>query len=92
MSCSRTQQRVSGASIYLFQINEIDIFQPAACADPEGAGGLDPSLKKSQKFVVLSNTGQASKTSQSYQARIQCWAIIGRPAKRHIKWYFAGGQ
>ena len=28
--------------------------------------------------------------SQSYQARIQCWAIIGPPAKRHLNGYLNG--
>ena len=28
--------------------------------------------------------------SQSYQANIQCWAIISTPVKRHLKWRFAG--
>ena len=47
-----------------------------------GAGGPDPT-EKSPKFreTILA---QIPKKSQNYQASIQCWVIIGPPAKRHF--------
>ena len=41
--------------------------------------------KNHKNIGFLSNTGLEK--SQSHQSRIQCWAIIGPPAKRR----FAGG-
>ena len=32
----------------------------------------------------LSNTGSDPLKNRSYQASIQCWTIIGTPAKRHL--------
>ena len=46
--------------------------------------------EKSQNKGFPSKTFRFSEKSQSYQNGIQCWAIIGRPEKRH-KWRFAGG-
>ena len=63
------------------------LFVPVACADPEGGGGrgFGPPPEKSQNKGFLSNTGpDPLKKSQSYQASIQRWAIIGPPAKRHM--------
>ena len=55
------------------------------CADPEGGtGGPDPPPEKSQKYRVYGNTGPNPLKNCSYQASIQCWAIIGTPAKRHL--------
>ena len=50
----------------------------APCPDPEwGQGSGPPPPEKSQKY-------DPPEKSQSYQASIQCWAIIGKPAKRHL--------
>ena len=50
-------------------------------------GGPDPP-EKSQKIRVSKQYWSGSpEKSQSYQDSIQCWAIIGPPAKRR----FAGG-
>ena len=52
-------------------------------ADPEGGQGVrTPPPLKSQKIGFLSNTGPDLLKITSYQASIQCWAIIGPPAKR----------
>ena len=52
-------------------------------ADPEGVGAGGPDPSKNHKYTrFLSNTGpNPLKKSQRYQASIQCWAIIGPPAK-----------
>ena len=58
-----------------------------SCADPEGgggAGGPDPPPEKSQNIGFSSNTGPDPLKNHCYQASIQCWAIIGTPAKRHL--------
>ena len=50
----------------------------------EGTWGqetLPPPLKNHKSIVFLSNTSRdPRKKSQSYQASIQCWAIISPPA------------
>ena len=60
-----------------------------------GGGGESGSRWKITKvlcFLAIFNTGlDPLKQSHSYQASIQCWAIIGTPAKRPITWRFAGG-
>ena len=57
------------------------------CADPEGGGGRtggpDP-LKNHKNIGFPGNTGPDPLKNRSYQASIQCWAIIGTPAKRHL--------
>ena len=67
----------------------------ASYADPEGGGGegdLDPP-EKSQNKGFSSNTGLDSlKNSQSYQASIQCRAIIGTPSKRHLNCVSLAGR
>ena len=55
------------------------------CGDPEcGTGGPDPPEKSHRNIGVSSNTGLDPLKNPSYQASIQCWAIIGTPAKRHL--------
>ena len=52
-----------------------------------GTAGLDPPpppLDKSQKIGFSSNTGPDPLKNRNCQASIQCWAIIGTPAKRHL--------
>ena len=54
-----------------------------------GQGGQTPP-EKSQNIGFLSITGKSSRSpekSQSYQASIQCWAIMGMPVKRHFSWW-----
>ena len=46
------------------------------CADPEGEGTGGRGFS--------GNTGPDPLKNRSYQASIQCWAIIGRPAKCHL--------
>ena len=53
-----------------------------SCADPEGDRGSGPPEKKNIGFS--SNTGPDPLRNHCYQASIQCWAIIGTPAKRHL--------
>ena len=51
-----------------------------------GDWGLDspPPLDNHNNIGFPSNTGpDPLKKSQGYQASIQCWAIIGTPAKCH---------
>ena len=49
-----------------------------SCADPEGGGGRDPLPPPPPNNIgFLSNTGpDHPEKSQSYQARIQCFATI----------------
>ena len=58
---------------------------------PEGGGGGDRGvrtlLKNHKKMGFLSNTGpdgSPEKSQLSYQASIQCWAIMGTPVKHHL--------
>ena len=57
------------------------------CAGPEGGGGSGSErptpLKNHKNIGFSSNTGLDPLTNRSYQASIQCWAIIDIPAKRH---------
>ena len=50
--------------------------------DPEGGRGSGPRLKNHKNIGLPSNIGLDPLNSQSYQASIECWAIIGTPAKR----------
>ena len=56
-----------------------------ACADPEGggAGSADPHLENHKNIGFLRNIDPDPLKSQSHRVSIQCWAIIGMPAKRH---------
>ena len=71
-----------------------------SCADSEGGGGqgVRSPPRKLQKYMVplklflhVAILVRTPLKSQIYQSSIQCWAIIGPPAKRHLKWHFAGG-
>ena len=55
-------------------------------ADPDGGQGVPPPPLKNHKFKgFLSKIGPDSlQKSKSYQASIQCWAIIDPPAKRRL--------
>ena len=54
----------------------------------EGTGGLDP-LKNHKNIGFLSNTGPEPLKNQ---ARVQCWAIIGLPAKCHLNGILLAGR
>ena len=67
--------------------NDFDHWTCISCLDPEGggrAGGPDHPLKNHKNRGFPSNTGPDPLKNGSYQARIQCWAIIDTPAKRHL--------
>ena len=49
-----------------------------------GRGSGPLPLKNRKKCGFSSNTGPDPLKNCSYQASIQCWAIIGTPAKRHL--------
>ena len=53
------------------------------CGSRGGTGGPDPPGKL-QNIGFLSNICPDPLKNRSYQASIQCWAIIGTPAKRHL--------
>ena len=58
-----------------------------------GSGPPPPPLRKSQKIRVSKQYWSRSpEKSQSYQASIQCWAIISPPAKRHLNGVSLAGQ
>ena len=57
----------------------------------QGGGGGEgpltppPPSEKTQKYRVFQQYWSRSpEKSHSYQASIQCWDMIGRPAKRHL--------
>ena len=41
-------------------------------------------MKNHKNIALSSNTGPHPLKNRSYQDTIQCWAIIGTPAKRHL--------
>ena len=43
-----------------------------------------PPLKNHKIIGFLSNTGLKALKTTNHKASIQCWAIIGRPAKSHF--------
>ena len=47
--------------------------------------GSDTHLKYHKYIEFSSNTGPDPLKNRSYQASIQCWAIISTPTKRHLK-------
>ena len=49
-----------------------------------GDRGSGPPLKDHKNIVFSSIIGLDPLKNRSYQASIQCWAIIGMPAKRHL--------
>ena len=73
---------MSSATRHLVQV----ITRLIVWADPEGGQGVQTPLKNHKNIEFLCNTGPAPEKSKSYQASIQCWAIIGPAVKR-----FAGG-
>ena len=59
----------------------------------EGTGDPDPPPWKNTKYRVSYQyrSGSPNK-SQSYKASIQCWAIVGPPAKRHLNGVSLAGR
>ena len=57
-----------------------------------GTGGRDPFPENHKNIGFFSNTGPDPLKITSYQASIQCWAIIGPPAKRHLNGVLLAGQ
>ena len=58
-----------------------------SCVDPEGGGQgvrTTPLKNHKNKKVSWQYWSRSPEKSQSYQASIQCWAIIGTPAKHHL--------
>ena len=54
-----------------------------ACADPDGGGAGGPdTLEIHNAIGFLSNT--SPDPLENDKASIQCWDIIGLPAKRHL--------
>ena len=53
-----------------------------SCADPEG--GTGGPLENHKNIGVLAILVRILLKSQGYQANIQCWALMGTPAKRHL--------
>ena len=51
------------------------------CADPEGTGASEPPLENHKNIGLLSNIGPDSLATY---ASVQCRAIIGPLAKRHL--------
>ena len=65
----------------------------ALCADPEGeAGGRDTPWKITNIWGSLAILVWIPLKSQSYQSSIQCWAIIGPVAKRHLNGVSLAGR
>ena len=56
-----------------------------------GDTGVRTPLENHKNIGFLSNTGPDPLT-QSYQASIQCWAIISPPAKRHFNGVSLAGR
>ena len=59
------------------------------CVYLEGGRGSGPPPENSKNIAFSSNTGPDPLKNRSYQDTIQCWAIqcwtiIGTPAKRHL--------
>ena len=54
-------------------------------------GPRHPPLKNHKNIGLSCNTGLDPLKYRSCQASIQCWVIIGTPAKRHLMVFFAGG-
>ena len=63
-----------------------------------GGGGAGvqtppPPLKNHKKYrVSLQYWSESHEKSQSYQASTQCWAIISRPAERHLNGVLLGAD
>ena len=55
-----------------------------------GTGRIPLENHKNKGF--LGNTGPDPEKSQSYQARIQCWAIIGPQVKHHFNGVSLAGR
>ena len=63
-----------------------------AKASMRWSSGSRPPLKNHKNIGFLNNTAPDPLKSQSYQASIQCWAIIGMPEKRNLNGVSLAGQ
>ena len=70
------------------------IFMAEYMGGSRGGQGIRTPPEKSQNIGFPSNTGPdpGPEKSQGYQAIIQCWAIIGTPAKRHLNGVSLAGR
>ena len=50
----------------------------------KGGRASGPLLENNKNIEFIGNTGPNPLKSKSFQASIQCWAIIGTPANRHL--------
>ena len=60
-----------------------------------GDRGSGPTLKNHKNIGFSSHTGPDPLNIHSYQDSIQCWTIVGTPAKRHLMafcWWAEDGQ
>ena len=59
---------------------------PEFIGGSRGGTGFRTPPEKSQKYrgFFLQYWSGSPEKSQNYQASIQCWVIIGMPAKRHL--------
>ena len=60
-------------------------------------GSRGPPTEKYKKYMVslklfLAILARTTLKSQSYQSSIQCWALIGPPAKRHLNGVLLAGH
>ena len=90
ISCAGTNNYLYLSSLMkfitlVFEDNYKEIIR-RACADPEGGAGVRTppplTLENYKNIGSLAILVWIPLKSQSYQASIQCWAIIGPPVKR----------
>ena len=60
------------------------------CANPEGGQGVRTPPENNKNIGFLSNTGLDP--LKNHKTSIQCWAIIGPSAKRHLNGVSLAGR
>ena len=85
------------AAVMMIQAKICDFWPTDSCtsclkswADREGGQGVRNSPGKSQKYRFFQQYW--SRTSEKKLASIQCWTIIGPPAKRHLNGVSLAGR
>ena len=73
--------------VFLF---DSDLSSNMGMCGSRGGQGVRTPLKNHKNIGFSSNTGPDPLKNRSYQASIQCWAIIGTPAKRHSGIAYSG--
>ena len=68
----------------MFPTNLMSYTTNIMCGSRGGDRGFETLLKNHKNIGFPSNTCPDPLKSHSYQASIQCWAIIGTPAKRNL--------